>query len=138
MELEDAHTRAIRAAAKLIERKLEEIEGWVVGKAPLITVDYVEDVSPEERKALLEYIERTRKRLSGLIAEIEVPKEEGSLKREVRGMLNTVWILLENLSPERLERFGGLPEEEAGLLRSHIETMLREYREIMNSMGEER
>jgi len=60
----------------------------------------------------------------------ELEAREISLRSEILAALNEIWVILEELEPDRFKAYGELPESEKALIKPYVESLLNKYDEL--------
>ena len=100
-------------------------ENWVNQKA--ITIEHPNPLGkslPKMTTAILLYGFTPWKESS------ELETEETNLRAEILASLVEIWLILEELEPERLKGYGELSEYNKALIKSHITSLLNKYNNL--------
>lgn len=111
-KLNENHARRIRITCQHIDRTLGEIENVLNESVSRSAFpQYVQDLSPAQRKTIEDYIARVRARLIRVLEGqgIAIPLPEVPVTRAVRGRLYSIDIAAEELKPKYMSGFGEIP-----------------------------
>jgi hypothetical protein len=130
-DLSEAHRRGIRATLVYVDEALCEIEQWAEGRE-LHSELYQEqnNLSPEQRRHLLEELAGMRPVLAALRDALEIEVECRSAVDSVRGLSMSLWPHLVELKGKYLRRYGKTPPEAVAYLNPHVEELITRIKRI--------
>jgi hypothetical protein len=128
MKLTENHQRGINAIASVLEKKLEAMQNALHRNKTNtrgVTVNYVDDITKEERKQILMEIADLYQLLQEFCKKYNIPKEDYSLKRELNTGATFLWVDLADSNGKSLKGFGELDSK-----------IIEEYDAFINKMIE--
>jgi len=132
--MNENHRRALGSSLQLIERYLNMISEELdrEGKNLSSILDsIIYDVDPHTKKKILNVAASMLDEIRQLKETFKLERNEKSLRRWVYSTLVGVWIILEDLRPEKLTKaYGRMSDADKKLLGPHILKLLRMLDEI--------
>jgi hypothetical protein len=127
----DNQRRAIRAALRLLDRMLCEVEPYAQGRE-VHSVFYVErnGLSPDARTNLLGEIAQMRDRLRELKDDLGLEAEPEDVGRRIWGECSTLWEVLVETKSRFLQRYGPPPAGLAPYLDPRIDILIEHLRHL--------
>lgn len=131
--MNENHRRALGSSLQLIERYLNMISEELDrdGKNLSSILDsIIYDVDPHTKEKILNVVASMLDEIRQLKETFKLERNEKSLRRWVYTTLVGVWIILEDLRPEKLKAYGQMSDADKKLLEPHILKLLRMLDEI--------
>jgi hypothetical protein len=131
--MNESHRRALGSSLQLIERYLNMISEELDrdGKNLSSILDsIIYDVDPHTKEKILNVVASMLDEIRQLKETFKLERNEKSLRRWVYTTLVGVWIILEDLRPEKLKAYGQMSDADKKLLEPHILKLLRMLDEI--------
>ena len=131
--MNENHRRALGSSLQLIERYLNMISEELdrEGKNLSSILDsIIYDVDPHTKEKILNVVASMLDEIRQLKETFKLERNEKSLRRWVYTTLVGVWIILEDLRPEKLKAYGQMSDADKKLLEPHILKLLRMLDEI--------
>ena len=131
--MNENHRRALGSSLQLIERYLNMISEELdrEGKNVSSILDsIIYDVDPHTKKKILNGAASMLDEIRQLKETFKLERNEKSLRRWVYSTLVGVWIILEDLRPEKLKAYGQMSDIDKKLLEPHILKLLKMLDEI--------
>ena len=127
---------AVKSTLVVIEKSLREIlreAGSEEGPKDWVLKVRHSDLPDEIRSDLVIKAKEMLNEIRELQSVFEIEKEGESVRAHLIGNLTQVWVMLSELSREKLQAYGQLTPRESGLLASHVDRM-SEIREEMEKL----
>lgn len=133
MKLTENHQRGINAIATVLEKKLETMQNALHRNKTNtrgITVNYVDDITNDQRKQIIKEIEELYQVLKEFCLRYNIPKDDYSLKRELNTGATFLWVDLADSNGKNLKGFGELDSEITKEYDSYINKMIEKVNNI--------
>ncbi len=133
--LNQSQLRAVSAMLRLVEEAIEQIEQLLTAHATRITYRWVEDLGPEDRRAIHTACGHLRATLVKACHRLGVEIGDRSQRREIRGKIVTLWAMLGDTKSEALRGYGPLSPHAAKDVDEVLEEIARGLTGILNLIG---
>lgn len=106
--LNPSQLRAVGATLRLVEQAVDEIERLLADPVQGITFCLADDLDAEDRRAIRAACDRLRAALVQARERLGVEVAERSRRREIRGEVSILWVLLADTKSPALRGYGAL------------------------------
>jgi GTP-binding protein EngB required for normal cell division len=115
----------IVAGVSYIDRLLVDIEEILAASSAHVFPKYKNPLSPVQVRTLRDYTKRLRQQITQVLKSLDVPLPEAKFDstHSVRVALQFIEVAIEDLSPERLAGYGGVPEDFVSCLAGGLQEM---------------
>jgi hypothetical protein len=132
--MNENHKRALGTSLRVIERHLNTISEELEKNdrnSNVILNSIMHDVDPHTKKKILTVTASMLEEIRQLKEIFKLEKHEASLRRLVYSTIIEIWIILEDLRPEKLAKaYGRISDTDKKLLEPHILKLLKMLNEI--------
>jgi len=125
-ELNEFQARRLRVTCQYVDKLLGNIESILNFSASKTAFPrYSADVSPEQRRAIEEYVTRLRAQLVRVLDAQGIAREQAPIpaSHAITVALDAIDIEIEELTPEHMQGYGDLPEAPAKELNGIVEQL---------------
>ncbi len=130
-KLSETHKRGIRATLVFVDEALCEIEQWAQGRELHSELyEEVNTLSDEQRRLLLEEVQRVRKVLAHLRDALGLTKERRSACTAVHSLSCGMWPHLEELKGKHLKRYGDISDDAIRMLSASVDELIESTKRI--------
>lgn len=135
IKLPDNHRRSLSVTAHHIENSVDNIEEFLTNKRKnKLRNKLVRSLDDEIRQKILELISLVKIKNGKMFNELGLVAYNNFEERIVRSNIGHIWTLLCDNTPEALKGYGDLSEQQAELVRFHINSLLESVDEIYNQI----
>ncbi len=128
--MDENHSRALLSSLRWIERNLlstnQQFERRPASRSILFRKTY--DLEGEQQEKVKACIKSMLDEIKQMAQEYHLSAREESLRAETRTRLGEIWVVLEELRPEKLEGFGEMSTGDRDTLAKHIGSLLNQVR----------
>jgi hypothetical protein len=137
VELGWKHRNGIATTLALVDETLCEFEQWAQGRE-IKSILYTEknDLSPEQREAILTQVAKIRKLLLDLKDSLKLEGKPRSLKTSMWAQCSALWVNLAEVTSEHLKRYGEVPTGLAEYLDPRVAELTVLTNEILRVIKE--
>lgn len=131
--MNESHRRALGSSLVIIEKDLHTITEKLEQDSKdfgSILQSTTYDVDPQTKKKILNVATSMLDEIRQLKEKFKLERDEKSLSRWVYSTLIEIWIILEDLRPEKLKAYGQMSDMDKKLLNPHILKLLKMLGEI--------
>ncbi|KUO40007.1 MAG: hypothetical protein APZ16_06955 [Candidatus Hadarchaeum yellowstonense] len=124
--------RRLRVSLFIIEKDLRQIKDALKGGHPeeAIFYRYVDNVNPASKPRIMAVIADMLNEIKEMREIFELETEEIELRAKILAALNEIWVILEELRPEKLKGYGRLPGSDKALIEPHVMSLLNKLEEL--------
>jgi hypothetical protein len=133
IKLPDNHRRSLSVTAHHVEKSIDDIEELFTNKRKdKLTEKIVKSLNDEIRGKILELLSLIRIKNETMFHELGLNTYNSFEDRIVRANIGLIWTILCDSTPEALEGYGNLSEQQAELIRMHVGNQLEIVNEIQS------
>ena len=131
------HKNTLNSSLSIIERNLRsikndlELDSTSEQEAILYKRDY--DIDDRAKPAMLKVIASMLSEIKDIKNEFELETETEQVSKRSAALMSEMWVILEDLKPNKLKAYGSVSDREKKLIEPHITRMLKELEEIENA-----
>lgn len=130
--ISDDHRRGISSTLVLLDEVLCRFERWAKsGTAEGPLYEEREDLSEEQKQAILDEIDSIRAVIAGLRDELQLHKKVESVETAIWSQCSWCWNLLVELESRRLKRYGKLPAGFAAYFDPKVKVLIERMNAIL-------
>jgi hypothetical protein len=121
--MDNNHKRALESGLLIIERYLHNIEIKLMQKdreSKAILYFVSDDLKLKTKEGMLKVIPLILNDIRQIKKAFELETRKESARRQFYGELSEMWVILEDLMPEKLEAYGKVSKTDRERLRPHI------------------
>ena len=133
--LSENHRRALATSLRVVERNLLDIiKDLAQKKTDGLLYRTINDVDSESREEILKAVNLMLDEISKIKYEFMLESRSQSLTGTINGRFGEVWVVLEDLQPEKLQNYGELSDQGKAILRPHISLLLKLLDDVWNRL----
>jgi hypothetical protein len=131
MDFGDSHRRSIANALRYTEERLGQIEAALTDQGSLRILHHIEDdLTPLQKDRISGRIYTIRSLIASLKGALSLEVPITPLSQMIGGATSALWVTLVGTEPERLTRYGPVPEEISTGLGPALEAIIAQIREL--------
>lgn len=131
MDFGDNHRRSIASALRYTEETLGTVETALTGHGHMNVLHCIkDDLTPLQTERISDRIHAIRSLIAFLKGSLSLEVEPVPLSRVVGGAASALWVTLVDTEPERLTRYGPVPEKIKTELGPALEAILAHLHEL--------
>lgn len=131
--MNESHERALISGLFIIEKSLHQIESLLQKGEKSNTIIYFvsDDLKSSTKKGMMESVILMLNEIRRLKEVFKLKPREEPIRRRIYAEISGIWVILEDLMPEKFEAYGKLSENEKELLRPLISTLIQRIRDML-------
>ena len=132
-KLSESQERALRSSLFVIENRLRWIrDSLKEGNPAEQTILYRRrcDVDSDSKPRIIEMVTDMLDEINQMKERFELETKVIKLRAEISAALTEIWLILEELRPERLKAYGQLSESSKALIEPHVLSLLDKLDEL--------
>lgn len=104
-------------------------------KSEFVLYKVEDDIDPQSKHRIIMTVNLMLNEIKQMKGNFQLESEVKSSERIILGHINEVWILLEELMPKKLKRYGEMSESDEKLIQNPISTLISYSNEILSNVS---
>jgi hypothetical protein len=131
-KLSEGHKRRLTVSLFIIEKDLRRIKSALKGGHPERAIFYrcIDNVNSASKPRIIAAISDMLNEIKEMKEILELETEDIELRADISAALDEIWVILEELRPEKLKGYGQLSESDKALIEPHVISLLNKLDEL--------
>ena len=132
-KLSEGHERRLTVSLFVIENDLRRIKGALKGGRQAERALFyrcIDNVNSDSKPRIIAVIGDMLNEIKKMKDIFELETEDTKLRADISAALDEIWVILEDLRPEKLTGYGQLSESDKALIEPHVLSLLNKLDEL--------
>ncbi len=138
-EITESHRNSIRSSLFVAEKRLREIKRRLEAHdSGHSTIMYTEsdNISAAAKAKILKQIRIMLNEIKGMQEDLHLDISENDSRGYVMAAFSEIWVVLEEITPDKLEAYGKVSAGEKALIGPRVSKLLKQFGELESMLGD--